>query len=116
MSTEQTQPTAMYLGLTPGQFGMIVSLTSLSRQLQELVEGEQTRNLMQKLISEQEGKTPADNLAWVRSQRNHLLNVLHGVLFSQNLIAQMEDALVAAMTAPNEAASAVLEETENSGE
>lgn len=116
MTAQAEQTVDMYLGLTPGQFGMIMSLTSLSRQLQQLVEGEDMNALMLKNIEDHGSKTTVDNLAWVRSQRNHLLNILHGVLVSQNLLAQVDDALVAELTAPNSTADADNNQNENSGE
>lgn len=93
---EQTQQAeSQYLGMNQGLFGMLMSLTSLSRQMQQLVEGQDMEELMTRLINEHPDKTVDENLAWVRGQRNHILNVLHAVLVSQNMLAQIDDALVA---------------------
>ncbi|QEQ94890.1 hypothetical protein pEaSNUABM56_00091 [Erwinia phage pEa_SNUABM_56] len=115
-AANQEQTTSAYLGMNPGQFGMVMCLTSLSRQMQTLVEGEDMQNLMAKLISEHGEKTTAETLEWVRSQRNHILNVLHGVLVAQNLLAQVDDALVATLVAPTSTADADNNQNENSGE
>lgn len=100
---EGEETTKMYLGMIPGQFGMLMSLTSLSRQMPELIEGQQMDDLMTKLISEHPEKTDAETLDWVRGQRNHVLNILHAVLVSQNMLAQIDDALVAKLIAPAQA-------------
>lgn len=95
MTQETVQSTeTAYFGMNPSQFGILMSLTSLSRQMQQMVEGQDMKDVMVKLIEDHPEKSSEDNLAWVRMQRNHLLNVLHGVMMSQNILAQIDDAIV----------------------
>lgn len=99
--TQPQQAESQYLGMNQGQFGMLMSLTSLSRQMEQLVSGQDMTDLMVRLITEHPEKTVEDNLGWVRGQRNHILNVLHAVLVSQNMLAQIDDALVAQLQLKN---------------
>lgn len=107
----QEEKVQMYLGMNPSQFGILMSLTSLSRQMQSLVEGQDMFDLMTHLIKEHDGKTDAQTLEWVRHQRNHLLNISHAVLVSQNMLAQIDDALITSLIEKN--TSAIAETVEN---
>lgn len=100
---ESEQITRMYLGMNPGQFGTLMSLTSLSRQMIDLVEGKQMENLMTKLISEHPEQTDVEILDWIRCQRNHIMNINQAALVSLDMLAQIDDALVAKLIVPADA-------------
>lgn len=104
----------LYLGMSVSQFGVLVSLTSLSHQIENIAASEELKQLMSKFISEHQEKSVEDNLNWVRAQRDHLINILHSAVLSQSVIAQIDNALTKQLAAQKSTVDAV--NNENSGE
>lgn len=99
-NTEEQQGVGLYLGMNELQFGALITLSSVSRQLQKLVVQEDCKAIMRQRIQEHPKKTPIDNLAWVHRQRNELL-ALSGVVNEALVhLAQIDDALITEIIMP----------------
>ena len=94
--TEEVTPTneARFLGLDPNQFGTVIFLSSASVQMADHINSEPVRKEMERLISEGKHETIETALAWIRGQRNAVMQLSGASTFVQNLLAQVEDMLV----------------------
>lgn len=92
--TPQEAQKMLFLDLDEHQFGTVAYMSSAGAQMSTYIGSEQLRNEMIKLCESGNFKTVGDGLAWVRGNRNHILNLASGAAFALSLLGQVEDLLV----------------------
>lgn len=83
-----------FLDLDEAQFGTVVFLASAGAQMRDFIGSDRMREEMIKVINSGQYGTVEEALAWVRGNRNHLLQLNGASSFAMNLLSQVEDLIV----------------------
>lgn len=83
-----------FLDMDESQFATVVYMASVGHQMPNYIGSEQLRDEMLKVIQSGKYATVEDALAWVRGNRNSILQLNGASSFALNLLAQVEDLII----------------------